>query len=224
MRLATWNCCGGPLARKLAAIEGLAADLVVVPECPKVDGLWFGDNTRRGLGVFTHLPAEVIAIELPRYVVPIQIGGASPILLIAVWAMPDKGDRYIRGVVRAMELCRPLIESQPTVILGDLNTNAIWNHQNPVDRNHTALVQNLQALGLTSAYHAYRQEIHGDEKEPTFYLYRHESRPYHLDYCFLPNSWIITNLSVGSLSDWRHLSDHVPLIVDTEPGNPPSFA
>ncbi|MEQ1936285.1 MAG: endonuclease/exonuclease/phosphatase family protein, partial [Fimbriimonadaceae bacterium] len=186
--------------------------------------LWFGDNPRRGLGVFTQLPTEVIEMELPRYVVPIQVEGPTPFLLIAVWAMPDKGDRYIRGVVRAMELCRHLIEGQPTVVLGDLNTNAIWNHQNPADRNHTALVQNLDVLGLCSAYHAHRDELHGEEKEPTFYLYRHENRPYHLDYCFLPNTWTVKSLSVGSLSEWKHLSDHVPLIVETEPGNPPSFA
>jgi hypothetical protein len=52
----------------------------------------FGLVTTRGLGVFTHLPTELITIELPRIVVPIQVGGASPFLLIAVWAMPDKGD------------------------------------------------------------------------------------------------------------------------------------
>lgn len=30
LRLATWNCCGGPLEWKLAAARTLAADIAVV--------------------------------------------------------------------------------------------------------------------------------------------------------------------------------------------------
>jgi hypothetical protein len=35
VRLVTWNCCSGPLDRKLSDLATLAADIAVVPECPR---------------------------------------------------------------------------------------------------------------------------------------------------------------------------------------------
>jgi hypothetical protein len=41
---------------------------------------------------------------------------------------------------------------------------------------------------------------------------------YHIDYCFVPNSWINEDLAVhvGHFQDWVGigLSDHVPMVVD----------
>ena len=30
----------------------------------------------------------------------------------------------------------------------------------------------------------------GRETRPTFFLYRHQRRPYHIDYCFLPTRYL----------------------------------
>lgn len=217
MRFVTWNCNGGPVSKKLPAANELQADILVIQECPE-HGLWFGDSPKRGLSVVAAAGIELLPLTppavLPRYVVPIQVTAPEPFLLIAIWAMGDKGDKYVRGLVRALNLCSELIAAQSTVILGDYNSNTFWDRKYPNDHNHSALVRNLGEMGLTSAYHEHLGVAHGSEPDPTFYLYRHEHRPYHLDYCFVPKTWKIESATVGPYRDWRHLSDHMPLIVE----------
>jgi len=103
-------------------------------------------------------------------------------------------------------------------MLGDFNSNSIWDSEYPRTLNHSALVSRLDALGMVSAYHAYHDEEHGAETRPTFFLYRHENRPYHIDFAFLPKTWRdhIRNVDLGTFSDWSGHSDHVPLTVDLE--------
>ncbi len=221
MRFVTWNCNGGPLAKKLPAVAELRPDILVLQECPE-NGLWFGDNRRRGIAVIAR-PGIILTpltppVQLPRYVIPIQVSGSREFLLLAVWAMGDKGDKYVRGLTRALGLCSAMISAQPTVILGDYNSNTFWDGKYPKDLNHTAMVGNLGGLGLISAYHEHLGVAHGAEPDPTFFLYRHEHRPYHLDYCFIPKEWAIESASVGAYSEWCRLSDHMPLTVDVQLG------
>ena len=225
MRLSTWNCCAGPLVKKLAALTRLGADVAVIPESPKLvteseRERWFGDNPRKGLAILAAPGFDLSPIDvgrtLPRYVVPMQVRGPRPFLLLAIWAQNDGANKYVRGVIRAIDLCDGIIRSHPTVALGDFNSNSIWDHEHPEGRNHTALVERLDSLGLVSAYHAYHGEPHGAETRPTFFEYRHEHRPYHLDFCFLPKTWgaFVRNVTVGPFADWSPLSDHMPLSVD----------
>lgn len=227
MRLCTWNCCSGPLDKKRSALNELSADVAVIPESPKLvteseRERWFGDNSRKGLAILAAPGFELVPIDvggtLPRYVVPMQVRGPRPFLLLAVWAQNDGVNKYVRGVIRAIELCDGIVRSQPTVALGDFNSNSIWDHKHPKGRNHTALVERLDSLGLVSAYHTYQGESHGAETRPTFFEYRHEHRPYHIDFCFIPKSWsaFVQNVTVGPFADWSPLSDHVPLIVDID--------
>jgi endonuclease/exonuclease/phosphatase family metal-dependent hydrolase len=67
-----------------------------------------------------------------------------------------------------------------------------------------------------SGYHQFFEEPHGSETRPTFYLLWKESRPYHLDYCFIPRSWAsrVVRVDVGSFEEWRKHSDHRPLLVE----------
>jgi hypothetical protein len=78
------------------------------------------------------------------------------------------------------------------------------------------VVELLEQRNLLSAYHAFFSEQHGKETRPTYYFWHRESRPFHLDYAFLPRSWIssIKNVTVGGFQQWRPLSDHVPIVVD----------
>jgi endonuclease/exonuclease/phosphatase family metal-dependent hydrolase len=100
--------------------------------------------------------------------------------------------------------------------MGDFNSNALWDDEFPKDRNHSALVRNLDSLGLESAYHAQYGEEQGAEKRYTFFFHKKEEQKYHIDYCFLPKAWrgALRNVSVGSFTDWKKYSDHVPLVVD----------
>jgi len=105
------------------------------------------------------------------------------------------------------------------VLLGDFNSNTIWDAEHPSDRSHSALVRYLRGMGLVSAYHSRYAEEQGRETRPTFFLYRHQQRPYHIDYCFLPATWLgrMRDVTVGGHGVWASKSDHMPLTVDVGP-------
>jgi hypothetical protein len=223
VRLLTWNCCSGPLRTKLEAIEEFRADLAVIPECPRlVDTpgrtLWFGANQHRGLGVIARPPwridAAPLARRLPRWVRPVQVTGPVSFLLWAVWACGHRPHRYVRGLHRTLDLRKRMLSEGPSVLLGDFNSHSLWDDEHPKDRNHTALVQRLGDFGLVSSYHTYYGEPHGRESRPTFFEYRHRHRPYHIDYCFFPASWIprLDSVTLGEHSSWARRSDHMPLL------------
>ncbi len=227
MRLTTWNCCAGPLTGKLAALHRLKPDIAVIPECPYLPSasqtFWLGRNRRKGLGIIARAPWVVTPLvvqgTLPRYVQPLAVTGPASFLLIAVWAMNEGRDRYVRGMHRACDLLEPLVKRGASVWMGDFNSNAIWDHEHPAGLSHSALVARLADWGLVSAYHAVRRQAHGSETTPTFYTYRHRHRPYHLDYCFLPSAWVprITGVHVGRHATWAARSDHMPLTVTLTP-------
>jgi len=230
LRLATWNCCAGPLARKLDVAATLKADILVVPECPafpekRAGHFWTGTSPRKGLAVIASQEFSLRRATrrtLPEFVVPLMVEGPVSFLLLAVWMKGKGPDRYVRGLNRAIDSCRALIRRHPTVVLGDFNSNAIWDHEHPNGLNHSSLVTRLGDLGLESAYHASRKEPHGKEKEPTFYFYRRKSIPYHLDYCFIPRPWLpsVREVGVGEWKAWRKESDHAPVWCDLALGRP----
>jgi endonuclease/exonuclease/phosphatase family metal-dependent hydrolase len=228
VRLVTWNCCSGPLGRKLSDLATLEADIAVVPECPRIQeqpgaAVWMGSKPAKGLAVFATGSWRVERARaprgLPRYAVPLQVSGPESFLLLAVWAMPHPTVPYVRGMHRAVRTCRSLMEAQPTVLLGDFNSNTIWDAEHPAERSHSALVRYLGGMGLVSAYHSRYAEAHGRETRPTFFLYRHRQRPYHIDYCFLPTTWLgrMRDVTVGEHAAWASKSDHMPLTVDVSP-------
>jgi hypothetical protein len=116
----------------------------------------------------------------------------------------------------------------PTVVAGDFNDNVKWDR--PKKRNkHKINVDELAPLGLRSAYHHARGVEQGAEREPTIYWRdrKRDGGSYHIDYCFVPESWTksISAVELGGFDDWVHLSDHVPLIVEVSPSAacPPAF-
>jgi endonuclease/exonuclease/phosphatase family metal-dependent hydrolase len=69
--------------------------------------------------------------------------------------------------------------------------------------------------GSGEEYHAQNGEKHGEEKRPTFFLYRHRQKPFHFDYVFLPERWrrAVRSIEVGAPDEWLTRSDHLPLTV-----------
>ena len=224
MRIVTWNCCRGPTSTKLPLLAPLEPTLSVVQECPRprskpTSTLWFGDNPRQGIAVTASRGYHISPLEcraVPRYTVPIQVTGPVTFLLLAVWSQQDPHFRYVKGIIRAVDCYRDLIVAQPTVIVGDFNSNTIWDHKRPNGQNHSGLVRNLAALGLVSAYHHFYGEAHGRESRPTLYLLWKQARPYHIDYCFIPEAWapFLRSVEVGTYEEWSKVSDHRPLVVD----------
>jgi len=105
----------------------------------------------------------------------------------------------------------------PVVAAGDFNSNVQWDAHRP-GRNHTEVVCLLNGYGLISAYHSRLGEKQGAETCPTYYFYRHQDKPFHIDYVFVPQGWKLRSVEVGSFREWGQLSDHVPVVVDVEVG------
>ena len=225
MRLVTWNCCRGPYARKMPLLDTLAPDIAVVQECAKPElqspnCLWFGDNPKQGVAVRASPPYRLQALpvlqDAPKYAIPVSATGPTEFTLLAVWTLGKQPYRYVEAAARAVDMYRDLIAGSPTVLIGDLNSNAIWDATHPPEFNHSALVKRLAGLGLVSAYHHSHKEPHGSETRPTYYFHWKKDRPYHIDYCFVPQAWAdkIVRVEIGSYEDWKEYSDHRPLLVE----------
>ena len=224
MRLVTWNCCRGPYLRNASLLGALLPDIAVIQECARPTTetdqcLWFGDNPHQGIAVFANGLYRIRALpavaEVPRYAIPVEVVGPTTFPLIAVWSKGGQERPYVEAVVRAVELYRDLFSQYRTVLIGDLNSNAIWDSSHVAGCNHSALVRMLSELGLVSAYHFFHREAHGEEKQPTYYFQWNEQRPYHIDYCFVPEEWApkMERVEVGSYAAWKDHSDHRPLLV-----------
>ena len=227
MRIVTWNC-GMAFARKAPSLLALRPDVAIIQECSKasqaifsgygLSGLWFGANPNKGLAVFCSKQwmLEVVDRVFGKWVVPIRVSGEVNFNLLAVWACPvgtKRADNYIGEVHRCMVKHHRWFSKSPVVAAGDFNSNMQWDQNRP-GRNHTEVVRLLEGYGLISGYHAHHEEKQGAETRPTYYFYRHQDKPFHIDYVFLPKSWRLKSVEVGSFREWGHLSDHVPVVVD----------
>ncbi|HET6762158.1 MAG TPA: endonuclease/exonuclease/phosphatase family protein [Longimicrobiaceae bacterium] len=225
MRLVTWNCCKGRYEKKAPRAMALAPDVMVVQECarPREDAEgcgWTGENPNQGMAVVTSGGFSAVALppleDVPAYHLPYQVRGPVDFLLLSVWAQKNKVYPYVRGVYRAMERYADAIRAQPTVVMGDFNSNTIWDHQHRRSRSHSDLVALLGEMGLVSAYHVHHAEVQGAESRPTYYHTWNRATGFHIDYCFIPREWTphVVDVQVGGYEDWADASDHRPLIVD----------
>lgn len=210
-------------------------DILVVPECEHIDKiqfpkafkqqadkLWFGTNQHKGLGIFSFGKFKLTALDIhnPDYkmIVPIAVtNGQFECNLFAVWANnpADKDGHYVTQVWKAINYYDALLTEKPVLLVGDFNSNAIWDYKNGRIGDHSSVARFLEERNIFSAYHIYHQQERGKEEHPTWYMYRHQDKPYHLDYCFASGSFIdkLVSVEVGDFDAWTAHSDHVPIIV-----------
>ncbi len=239
MRLVTWNCQGA-FRRKAAAIAPFRPDVAVIQECEPLEKLsfpsgailptaqlWFGDQgskaSHKGVGVFSYTGARLAFSarhdDSLRHCAPIRVHLPNQIRfnLIAVWAMPHTQRRlsYIGQVYQALTSYRRFMRARDCVWIGDFNSNTRWDRPTRVN-NHSNVVAHLAQAQIVSAYHAHFQEAHGAETQNTFYLQRNLKKAYHIDYCFVPQTWLprLKSFTVGSYDSWIKLSDHTPLFLE----------
>jgi hypothetical protein len=74
-----------------------------------------------------------------KFVFPVQVTGPETFTLLAVWSKGGQKFRYVMGVVKAVQMYRALFETSTTVLIGDVNSNAIWNTHHPVGLNHSSI-------------------------------------------------------------------------------------
>lgn len=209
-------------------------DILIVPECEHPDRLkfskdakqptdvfWYGENKNKGLGVFSY---GVYKFKLQKghnpdlkHILPLKVtGGAFDFTLLAIWANnpQDKDGQYVTQVWKAINQYDKLLKGKKTILIGDFNSNTIWDRPRR-EGNHSTVVERLAKRKIWSTYHKFYGQAQGKEEHPTFYLYRHEDKPYHLDYCFASIDFIekLKNVEVGLYKDWAQHSDHPPLVV-----------
>ncbi len=232
MRIVIWNCRGN-FYKKHSAILQFHPDLLIVPECEKLPGIqqvfgsspvtsfhWFGDDPKKGLAVLSY--GDYAVVPHPEYdrqyrwVVPILVSQPVSFLLFAVWIMPHRSMRsYAFPLLKAFEHYRSLTEASESVWAGDFNANCMF------DEPHTSykfrdFVRLLRNCGLRSLYHEQRGCDHGNEPEQTFYPHRKAKHGCYMDYVFASGGFPsgTYKVSIGRLSDWGKLSDHMPLVCD----------
>jgi exonuclease III len=230
MRLVSWNC-NQSLSRKLPRLLALAPDLAVIQECERnledlPDGatyLWVGNeqNPRKGLGVISFGPqisAEPLHRTIWSYFLPVSL--SSPRMrLLAVWAYNHRASRFgAEHIGKPMDVFRELEEwfsGAATVVAGDFNNSVEWDR--PGGPNNFAAVDDfLNKLGLRSVYHGETGESLGSESRDTYFHTKSKDNSFHIDYIYAPKATPIRSVSVGSFTEWRDASDHVPIVLDFE--------
>jgi len=232
MKIITWNC-NMAFRKKADFILAHKPDILIVPECehpdklkfntdtPKpTDILWFGMNRNKGIGIFsyTKFKFKLLNTHNPdlRMIIPIGVtGGKYDFTLYAIWANnpEDPDGQYIEQVWKAIQHYDQDLNDK-TILIGDFNSNSIWDRKHR-ESNHSNVVKFLESKDIFSSYHLFHKQIQGKEKHPTLYMYRHQDKPYHIDYCFVSKNIAkkIKSVEIGDFDIWRKHSDHVPVIV-----------
>lgn len=78
------------------------------------------------------------------------------------------------------------------------------------------MVDLLTELGISSLYHWLTGEEQGCECMPTYAFWRDLAKGFHIDYCFISDSFLNSQarLEVLPMKEWINRSDHAPLMMD----------
>ncbi|HYV92739.1 MAG TPA: endonuclease/exonuclease/phosphatase family protein [Chitinophagales bacterium] len=233
MRIITWNC-NMAFRKKADFILTYKPDILIVPECEHPDKLkfqngtpiptdifWFGANPNKGLGVFSYCDYKFKLLDNHnaelKTILPLTVSNRKhAFTLFAIWANnpKDPDGSYVTQVWKALHHYDKLLHGKKTILIGDFNSNTIWDKPKR-EGNHSTVVKKLEAKNIHSLYHQFFRQAQGKEAHPTQYMYRHQDKPYHLDYCFASADFAkkVSDVQVGTYESWRDYSDHTPLII-----------
>ena len=226
LRLIAWNCHHGSLSARLADLAEHSPDILFLQECtpgtPKEARHVFVRRVgpRKSIALGSLNPAYRLVKLKPRAssgraAVAAAVTGTTPFTALGIWS---QGPQYVKDVLRTLKAYAGPLRSGPAVVMGDLNSGTCLHRDRSPSRAHARLIDTLAGFGLVSAYHAFHAVEHGRERHPT---YRHQfkaSQPWHIDFCFVPASWVahLVGVQVIDGADWAARSDHLPLAVDLQ--------
>lgn len=223
------------LVRKLDALLSLRPDIAVLSEVASAEKLrlktqqghklpivWIGANTNKGLAVIAFTGSGLVLDssyrDTNRYIAPVYVNGKKSFRLRAVWDHNDRKEGLNRRpgpLLRSLEDSAQFCAGNDFIIAGDFNNNPRWDRPNGPN-NMKRIIEELTKRGLVSLYHHKTEETFGAESCGTYWHYRRT--PYHIDYIFVPQSWLtkLVSFEVGSFETWcgSSLSDHAPLIAE----------
>ena len=226
LRLITWNCRSGSIGRRLSELAEFNADLIFLQECGPPDDQAAASvvrshtiNGRKHVALMARPPCRCVpsattmgggrAAIAARVVAPIDFRVAG------IWA---QGPRYVDDVLLTLRAEKEAISRQPTVVLGDLNSGARLGRRASPTRHHARVLDVCRELGLVSAYHAFHRVAAGAEAHATYFHQFKRGRPWHIDFCFVPQAWMpgLVNVAVIDGRRWARRSDHRPLVVEID--------
>ena len=209
-------------------------DILIVPECEHPDKLkfntdtpiptdifWYGTNQNKGLAIFSYSKYKFRLLDIHnpdlKTILPIAVtGGSLDFTLFAIWAYnpQDRDYMYIGQVWKAIHYYESILKGKNIILAGDFNSNVIWDKLHR-KISHSMVVEKLSSLNIFSTYHTHLNLAQGVEEHPTYFMYRHQNRPYHIDYCFASGDLIdkLENVEIGTHEQWAQHSDHSPVIV-----------
>jgi exonuclease III len=232
VKIVSWNC-NGAFRKKYQFISQDDIDIYIIQECedPKQiitkdpayeyftqHHLWIGNNKNKGLGVFIKNGINYNKIEFGnkfnglslKWFIPFEVNNQQ---IIAVWSHHGDSDeyRYIGQLWCYLQVNKQLFNKP--IILGDFNSNAIWDYKRS-ECTHTNCVKQLKDIGIQSVYHTLENVDHGKELLPTFYLQKKLNKKYHIDYIFSPKELLekTKQFSIANFENWKEISDHVPVL------------
>lgn len=232
MKIITWNC-NGKFSESFKEIKKENADIYVIPECEDPsqseseeyvefasNHFWIGDNKNRGLGIFARDGVKLDLVDLDdgglRYFIPVRVDDTFN--LLGVWTNPDmKGNKVIQYPKEITQYCELNDSSDffngDMIVCGDFNCDASLKSTHA--RNVFEMIDMMSEIGLVDTYHYLTGEKQGEETQPTFYMYRHRDKPWHLDHVFASEGRI-GELEIGDEDRWLEESDHLPLIFEID--------
>ncbi len=226
LRLIAWNCHHGSVQARLAELAPFAPAIVFLQECqpgvklPSASScLACQVNARKGIALAS-LDAEYQITPLRRRpnrgraIVGATVTGPISFTALGIWG---QGPRYANDVMATLDAYRRVLRSGPAVVLGDLNSGSNLTRQ-PPSKGHARILAALKDCGLVSAYHAFHDVAHGHEAHPTYRHQRNVTKPWHIDFCFVPAAWIqhVRSVELFDGDEWPKKSDHLPLSVELQ--------
>ena len=225
LRLIAWNCHHGSLSTRLAELASFSPAIVFLQECRPLETLALMNpfviqriNGQKGIALASLDSTYSLAKLRPRAnrgraVACARVTGPVSFIVLGIWS---QGPRYVDDVMRTLDAYSSILSSGSTVVMGDLNSGSNLTREKSTNKRHLQIVAALADHGLVSAYHAFHGVEHGEEAHPTYHHQRKASKPWHIDFCFIPVGWVVNVIRVEVLdgTEWTTTSDHLPLMVD----------
>lgn len=226
MKIVSWNA-NCKFREKYKEIEKLEADIYIIQECenPVIckdkeyneyvkNGFWIGGLNYKGLMIFSPNP-EILLEKLDwesdkfRFFLPVKVNNSF--ILVGSWACHPYVQEFYDFIQASLAYLGPQV-----IIMGDFNSNMVFDKDNiKSGKTHTKVLEILKSIGLEDIYHYKTGDKQGQEKVPTFYMYRHLDKPFHIDHCFA-NPEIIKSISIKARWQWLAFSDHQPLEITVD--------
>lgn len=226
LRLVTWNCRSGSVARRVSQLAEYRPDLVFLQECdPTVERTpcvvcITAINSRKAIAIATpsascRCQPRPLARGSGRAAVAVDVLVPQSLTVLGIWA---RGPNYAQDVLRTLDAHAHLLRARTAIVMGDFNSGTKMVGRKILTRHHHLVLDRCVELGLASAYHLFNNTAHARELDATYFHLFRRREPWHIDFCLVPFSWRarLRHVAVLRGRKWSQTSDHRPLLVELD--------